>query len=1039
MNDPTRGTTRPVRLFRTAWFLAGFWTVVLGATLSWELRDEFSQAKQLSQSGWRDASGKPPDAWASYRGEIRRRIGIYSTMWLVGLAGIALTSRMACRHGEDLRRTEEALQESRTHARDTAAHIPGVVYQYQRFPDGSHTFPYVSEGITRIIGITPEDVQRDPTAFFPGMLYEDDPEPIFASIEESAKNLSTWQHEIRLKTPRGKIIWIRATSIPHAMPDGSVLFNGAFLDITDLKQTESQLQEARDTFQQRVVQRTAELEESNRRLEKEVADRAQAERWMLESEERFRGYFELGLVGMAVMSKEKDWIEVNHRLCKMLGYTEDELMHTAWDELTHPDDREAEQTQLNQVLSGAAKGFTLDKRFVRKDDRIVHVNLSLRCLRRPDGKIDSLVVLIQDITDRKQAEESLKQSRAFLQTVIDAMPNVIMVIDRNYRICLANEAARQACDGADPVSSCLTCYKVNHRRDAPCKGLREPCPLAQVIATKLPQAVRHTHFDAQGREVVMDITAAPIFDEQGEVVQVVESCRDVTARHQAEEALEASERNYREIFNAANDMIVVHDMATGQIIDVNSKAVEVFGFTSDEAQSLTLDFLCTDQPPYTREDAVRWIRKTAREGPQLFEWQCKKQDGQPFWVEVNLKRATVAGVERVLAVVREITDRKQAEEHFWQEKNLSEATLNSLPGVFYCFDEQGKFLRWNQNFETISGYSAGEILQMHPLDFIAEEDRELVHERIMEVFSEGQSSVEAQFLSRSGQKTLYYFSGARHTINNKTCLLGMGIDITERQRAEDAARCAQDHLLQLQEEETARVEAELSKVRDRLIGETRLATLGQVSAGIAPGLRNPLSVIRNTVYLLKRQIPRESQQQHACLESIDREVIAADRIIGELLATSLTEEPRKEPTSLESIITEARSRLHDLPEAIQWDVDCRPNPFSVHVDKAQMEQVLQNLFANAIDAMVSGGAIRVEASRLPEHDQIIVSDGGPGIPEELRRKVFEPLFTDKDQGAGMGLSICRQIIERHGGTIEARDGNPGAALCIRLPRETNSR
>lgn len=529
MNDPTRGRLLPVRLFRTAWFLAGFWSVVLGATLSWELGDEFRQAKQLSQSDWRDSSGKRPDAWASYRGEIRRRIGIYTTLWLAGLAGIALTLRMACRHGENLRRTEEALRESQTHARDTAAHIPGVVYQYQRFPDGTHTFPYVNEGITRIIGITPEDVQRDPAAFFPGMLYEDDPAPIFASIEESAKNLSTWQREIRLKTPRGKIIWIRATSIPHAMPDGSILWNGVFLDITDLKQTEFQLQEARDTFQQRVVQRTAELEEANRRLKEEVAERAQAERWVLESEERFRGYFELGLVGMAVMSPEKDWIEVNRRLCKMLGYTEDELVRMTWDELTYPDDRDAEQTQLNQVLSGIVKGFMLDKRFVRKDGRIVHASLSLRCLRRPDGKIDSLVVLIQDITDRKQAEQSLKQSRAFLQTVIDAMPNVIMVIDRDYHICLANEAARQACGGKDPVSSCLTCYKVKHKRDAPCKGLREPCPLAQVFATKLPQAVRHTHFDDQGREVVMEITAVPIFDEQGEVAQVVESCRDVTA------------------------------------------------------------------------------------------------------------------------------------------------------------------------------------------------------------------------------------------------------------------------------------------------------------------------------------------------------------------------------------------------------------------------------------------------------------------------------------------------------------------------------
>ncbi len=342
---------------------------------------------------------------ALHRAEVVRRSLGYGMVWLLGIGGIVIASRHLRSQVEHRQQVEQALEESEARIKETSSQIPGVVYQFVLHPDGSHSFPYVSEGLTQILGLMPEDVRRDATALFPGPLFEQDLEPIWQSINESAEKMTTWQRELRCKTAGGEVKWIRATASPHPLPDGSVLWNGVFLDITEHREADRKLQEAHDSLEQRVAERTAELEEANRELHKEIADRKQAEKWLLESEERFRSFFELGVVGMAIVSPQKDWEEANDRLCEILGYSQQELIGKTWSELIHPEDCEVDQEHFNRTLSGAVGGYSTRRRFVRKDGQLVYANLSVKCLRRPDGTVDSLVVLVEDLSAQKRAED----------------------------------------------------------------------------------------------------------------------------------------------------------------------------------------------------------------------------------------------------------------------------------------------------------------------------------------------------------------------------------------------------------------------------------------------------------------------------------------------------------------------------------------------------------------------------------------------------------------------------------------------------------
>ncbi len=155
-----------------------------------------------------------------------------------------------------------------------------------------------------------------------------------------------------------------------------------------------------------------------------------------------------------------------------------------------------------------------------------------------EGDVRQLTLLIDGmwrVVRRQQAEAAVRESRRFLQTIIDNIPEALMVVDRDYHIVLANRVVQQMAGGEDPVSKCLTCHQASHYRETPCCEEEHPCPLRQVISTKAPLTVVHSHFDADGNELLMEIFAAPVFDASGEVVQVIEACRDITARVRAEE------------------------------------------------------------------------------------------------------------------------------------------------------------------------------------------------------------------------------------------------------------------------------------------------------------------------------------------------------------------------------------------------------------------------------------------------------------------------------------------------------------------------
>ena len=170
----------------------------------------------------------------------------------------------------------------------------------------------------------------------------------------------------------------------------------------------------------------------------DMTERRCSERALRESEQRFRGYFEQGLVGAAVTSPEKGVIEVNQALCDLLGYSREELAGTTWAVLTHPDDLAADVAQFERVLAGQIDSYRMEKRFIRKDGQVVHVEMNASAVRRPDGDLDYMLGMTLDLSERRATQQALRESEERYRLMVETASEGMIMVDADYRTTFCN-------------------------------------------------------------------------------------------------------------------------------------------------------------------------------------------------------------------------------------------------------------------------------------------------------------------------------------------------------------------------------------------------------------------------------------------------------------------------------------------------------------------------------------------------------------------------------------------------------------------------
>lgn len=406
-----------------------------------------------------------------------------------------------------------------------------------------------------------------------------------------------------------------------------------------------------------------------------------------------------------------------------------------------------------------------------------------------------------------------------------------------------------------------------------------------------------------------------------------------------------------------------------------------------------------------------------------------------------LLRRTLRTVDRVVAMLlRDVATRKKAEEAAERERAFAAHVVEAMPGIVYLYEETGRFLRWNENFGIVSGYSDEEIARMHPLDFFAADDKALLGASIGAVFESGASSVEAEFLSKDGTRTPYFFTGRRLQLDGTTCLVGMGIDIGERKKAERELLELNESLeRKVQERTVALADA---KVRAEAADRIKSAFLATMSHELRTPLNSILGFSGMLVQGLAGPLNPEQAKQLGMVQSSARHLL---ELINDVLDISKIEAGQLEirraafdlGASVEKVVASLQPLAHKRGLALRVDLSGAPS--SLTSDRRRVEQILLNLLNNALK-FTERGSVTLAVSATASSTRLQVVDSGIGMrPEDLSR-LFQPFhqldngLQRRHEGTGLGLAITHRLTELLGGTIHVdSEWGQGSVFTVELP------
>ncbi len=506
--------------------------------------------------------------------------------------------------------------------------------------------------------------------------------------------------------------------------------------------------------------------------------------------------------------------------------------------------------------------------------------------------------------------------------------------------------------------------------------------------------------------------------------------RDITEFKRAEEALRESEEKYRLLVENANEAIFVSQ--DEMLKFVNPKTVEITGYTKEELTSRHFaDFI----HPADREIVLEHQQELLRDEllPRVCSFRIVDKNGNIRWVEANVVTIPWEGRPATLNLNSDVTDRKQAEE----ATRVAYAELNQIfqtaGGGMRVIDKDFNVLRINEAFSSLSGSGEAEAVGKKCYEGFPGpmcHTRQCPLSRILA----GEERVECEVEKyRSDGTRILCIVTATHFRGPGGEVIGIVEDfkdITECKRAEEELRKHREHLEQLVEERTK----ELREAQQKLVQQEKLAVLGQLAGGVGHELRNPLGAIKNAGYLINMVLEKSDPEVKESLEIIEKEVEISERVIASLLDFARPKPCTRLKIDINDVVQAALSRV-PVPENVEMVRQLSETLPTILADADQLRQVFENLTLNAEQAMTEGGRLVVKSEALsPERVTISFTDTGVGMDRETLGKVFEPLFTTKSKGIGLGLALTKKLLEANGATIEVQSAvGEGSTFTVKLP------
>ena len=653
-----------------------------------------------------------------------------------------------------------------------------------------------------------------------------------------------------------------------------------------------------------------------------------------------------------------------------------------------------------------------------------------REIKRPDAELlqmlSNIGSQIGQFIDRKEAERALLESETRKRAILDAALDCMITVDHEGKILEFNAAAERtfgytkaALLGQNMADRIIPPHLRRRHRDAfESYLLKGEGPI-------LNRRIETTGLRADGSEFPVELTVTRIPLEGPPVFQGF--LRDITERKQMETTLQRREEHFRALIEQSSEGIVLAS-APGMVRYASPSTSRLLGYAAEEFVGRNLfDLIHSEDRERTREALSSLVRQPG--GRITVEYRIRHRDGAWRWMEgIGTNLLEEPSVGAVVINYRDITDRKRAEEALAAEKERLAVTLGSIGDGVIATDVKGRVIFINPTAEQLSGWCQEEAIG-RPLSeifhIVHEKSRAPCENPVDKVLATGNVVALANhtvLISKDGREHAVADSGAPIR-NREGEIIGVVLvfrDVTEKQ-----------------------------KMQEELLRASTLESVGLLAGGVAHDFNNILTAILGNLSLAMLSLDRRSEEYER-LAQAEKASIRARDLAQQLLTFAKGGVPFKKTASLVDLLQESANFVV-RGSNVRCEFSIQEKLWPVEIDEGQVSQVIHNLVLNAQQAMPEGGIIQIraenkrikEAKGLPlkegDYVHIAIRDFGIGIPKEHLSRIFDPYFTTKQKGSGLGLPTSYSIIKKHDGymTVDSELGK-GSTFSIYLPAFPNA-
>ena len=614
------------------------------------------------------------------------------------------------------------------------------------------------------------------------------------------------------------------------------------------------------------------------------------------------------------------------------------------------------------------------------------------------------------VAELKSVSSRAEEEKARAEAIIAAIGDGISVQDRNFKILYQNQI-HKALIGSHIGEYCYAAYE---KKDSVCEG----CPIEKSFLDGNIHTVERRGQSPRGETIHVEVTTSPLRNADGEIIAGIEVVRDITERKKRSEMLVVSERRLHDLIDAAPFGAHLYELKPdGRLVfaGANLSADRILNIDHTLFVGKTIEEAF---PALVHTDIPARYRRVATLGEKYekdaVEYKDNKISGAFEVVAVQ------TGQNQMAVFFRDITEHRKAEEALRESEERYRLLVHNIPDVVWTSDSAGNTTFISDTVERVYGYTPEEIYRDSAelwFNRIHAEDLEKVQSAYAELFTiGGHFDIEYRIRRRDG-KWIWLHDRAYSTavIDMKQYAFGVFTDITERKQLETDQ-------LKLQ----------------------KLESMGVLAGGIAHDFNNILTGVLGNISLSRMEL-KEAGPVAKRLEEAEKAVLHAQSLTQQLLTFSKGGAPIRKTISLKNLIRETAGfavRGTNVQSAFLLPEDL----WSVHADEGQLGQVFHNLVINACQAMPDSGSITISAENMVTEERdglplkpgdyvrVTVTDQGTGIPNEHLQKIFDPYFTTKQKGSGLGLAVTYSIIKNHDGHITvASDLGAGTTFTLYIP------